>query len=107
MKILFDQGVPEPLRRALAGHDVHTAVEMGWSSLSNGDLLDSASGQSFDVFVTTDQNLRHQQNLTGRSLSILVLMTTSWPQIRPKSDTVLRAVEALRPGEYRELSFAP
>jgi hypothetical protein len=62
MKVLFDQGTPAPLRHALVGHSVSTAYEMGWAKLENGDLLNAADA-SFDVFVTTDQNLRYQQNL--------------------------------------------
>lgn len=64
MRVLFDQGTPAPLRGALTAHVVSTAYEMGWSALSNGDLLDAVEAQ-FDAFVTTDQNLRHQQNLAG------------------------------------------
>jgi hypothetical protein len=59
MRVLFDQGTPAPLRGALTGHLVSTAYEMGWSTLSNGDLLEAAETQ-FDAFVTTDQNLRYQ-----------------------------------------------
>lgn len=80
MRILFDQGTPAPLRRALTGHTVSTAYEMGWSELDNGALLQAAD-TDFDALVTTDQNLRHQQNLSSRRLAILVLPTTSWPQI--------------------------
>ncbi len=76
MRILFDQGTPAPLRHALTGHSVSTAYEKGWDQLGNGDLLNAAEA-AFDVFVTTDQNLRFQQNLTGRRLAILVLPTTS------------------------------
>jgi hypothetical protein len=80
MRILFDHGTPAPLRRTLVAHTVSTAYEMGWATLENGDLL-SAAEASFDAFITTDQNLRHQQNLTERRLAILVLPTTSWPKI--------------------------
>src|ERR1700690_1396036 len=79
MKILFDHGTPAPLRHQLAGHEISTAYEMGWAKLSNGDLL-AAAEKSFDAFITTDQNLRYQQNLAGRRLGILVLPTTSWPE---------------------------
>ena len=81
MRILLDQGTPAPLRTALVGHQVSTAHELGWAALSNGELL-AAAEDDFDVLVTTDRNLRHQQNLTGRRLSILVLPTTSWPRLR-------------------------
>jgi hypothetical protein len=65
-----------PLRQRLSGHEISTAYEMGWSKLSNGELL-AAAERSFDAFITTDQNLRHQQNLAGKRLAILVLPTTS------------------------------
>lgn len=60
MRILFDQGTPVPLRQTLTAHTVSTAYEMGWSALANGDLLDAAEG-NFDVFVTTDENLRYHK----------------------------------------------
>jgi hypothetical protein len=106
MRILFDQGVPNPLRYQLPTHQVSTAYEMGWSQLKNGDLLDQAEA-GFDVLITTDQNLHHQQNLAARSIAILVLTTTSWPIIRKHTADVAAAVDELKPGEYRQLSFAP
>jgi hypothetical protein len=66
MKILFDQGTPVPLRAALVGHTVETAYERGWSTLSNGSLPAAAEEASFDVLITTDQNLPSQQTLVGR-----------------------------------------
>jgi predicted nuclease of predicted toxin-antitoxin system len=101
MKILFDHGTPAPLRHALAGHSVSTAYEKGWADLDNGNLLESA-GKEFDILITTDQNLRYQQNLTGQRLAILVLPTTSWPKIQSNVQLVLDAVNALRPGEFSE-----
>jgi len=104
MKILFDQGTPAPLRHTLADHAVSTAYEMGWARLENGDLLNAAES-SFDAFVTTDQNLRHQQNLGARRLAVLVLPTTSWPVIQRHLPKVAAAVNALRPGDFVELNF--
>ena len=104
MKILFDHGTPAPLRRQLAGHEIATAFEMGWAKLSNGDLL-AAADKAFDVFITTDQNLRYQQNLGGRRLAILVLPTTSWPEIQNYMNKVVDAVNALKPGDFIELNF--
>ena len=104
MRILFDQGTPAPLRYALAPHEVSTAFELGWSKLENGDLLHAAEGR-FEVFITTDQNLRYQQNLTGRQLAIMVLPTTNWPEIQRHQAEVAAAVDALRPGDYRELRW--
>jgi len=104
MKILFDHGTPAPLRRHLAGHEVATAYEMGWAKLSNGDLL-AAAEITFAAFLTTDQNLRYQQNLAGRRLAILVLPTTSWPKIQKHTDQVIAGVNALKPGDFIELRF--
>ncbi len=102
MKILFDQGTPVPLRRSLPGHVVDTCAERGWSQLQNGDLLREAEAGSYDLFVTTDQNLRCQQNITGRRMAILVLLTTSWPRIQQRTADIAAAVEAIRPGDYLE-----
>ena len=103
--MLFDQGTPVPLRRVLPEHAVSTAFEMGWAQLSNGDLLDVAEG-SFDALVTTDQNLRYQQNLTGRRLAILVLPTTSWPVIQEHVTEIAAALGTLAEGDFRELAFS-
>jgi predicted nuclease of predicted toxin-antitoxin system len=106
VRILFDQGVPVPLRDFLRDHSVKTAYEMGWARLENGLLIDSAEG-AFDALITTDQNLRYQQNLTGRRLAVLVLPTTSWPQLQVHIVDVVAAVGGLHPGEFFELTFQP
>lgn len=105
MKLLFDQGTPKPLRRALSSHQVSTAFAEGWALLKNGDLLAVAEAAGFDAIITTDQSLRYQQNLAGRRLAIVVLMTTQWPHIQPEVDRVADAVDALTPGDYVELQF--
>ena len=104
MRVLFDQGTPDPLRRALTAHVVSTAYEMGWSVLSNGDLLDAAEAQ-FDAFVTTDQNLCYQQNLAGRRLAILVLPFASWPKLHSHVPSIVSAIDGLKPGDYVELAL--
>jgi predicted nuclease of predicted toxin-antitoxin system len=104
MRILFDQGTPAPLRRALTDHSVSTAYEMAWTRLSNGALLRAAEAQ-FDVLITTDQNFVHQQNITGNRLAVLVLPTTSWPKIRTHQALVAAAVNSLRPGDFVQLDF--
>lgn len=104
MKILFDQGTPAPLRHALAGHTICTAYEMGWADLDNGALLQAAE-REFSALITTDKNLRYQQNLTGRRLAIVVLPTTSWPRIQAHEVEVADAVSALRPGDFVALTF--
>jgi hypothetical protein len=105
MKVLFDQGTPVPLRRFLHPHAVDTADERGWSRLRNGDLLDQAETNHYDAFITTDTNLRYQQNLAKRVIRILVLTTTSWPRIREKTHEVQSALENLDEGGYFELEI--
>lgn len=103
MKILFDQGVPAPLRRFLPGHAVITAYEQGWSTLRNGDLIRAAETAGFQVFVTTDRNLKYQQNLKRRRMAIVVLLSTSWPKIRQIAAIVASGIEAARDGDYNEI----
>lgn len=93
MKILFDQGVPLPLRKHLVGHSVDTAFERGWDILDNGALLDSAEADGYQLLVTTDQNLRHQQNLGDRNLAVLVLLAASWPRIQENVSRVSAAID--------------
>ena len=76
MRVLFDQGTPVPLRNYLGEHEVATAAEMGWSRLSNGELLNAAEKQ-FDLLITTDQALHTQQNLSRRRLAVLILRFAS------------------------------
>ena len=103
MRILFDQGVPAPLRRLLSGHEVDTTFERGWSGLGNGVLLDRAESDGYQILVTTDQNLRHQQNLAGRQLAIMVLLAASWPRIERRVDVIRAVVERIQPGQYMEI----
>jgi len=103
MNILFDQGTPVPLRHFLQSHTVATTFELGWSSLSNGELLMRAE-PLFDLLITTDQQLRYQQNLRGRKLAVLVLMTTSWPRLRKRVQEICETVASMKEGDYREIN---
>jgi hypothetical protein len=103
VRILFDQGVPVPLRRAFTQHEVVTARERGWSQLKNGDLLDCAEAAGFAVLVTTDTNLKYRQNLGSRRIAVVVLTTTSWPRIQRGVDAVVAAVVSAAAGSYREV----
>ena len=105
MKILFDQGVPRPLRRYLTGHLVDTTAERGWSTLENGVLLDRAEEDGYQLLITTDQSLRHQQNFAGRKISILVLLSTAWPLIQLRVEEIQAVVNGMTPGEYKEVAI--
>jgi predicted nuclease of predicted toxin-antitoxin system len=104
LKVLFDQGTPAPLRRSLSNHQVATAHELGWSKLQNGRLISAAEEAGFEIFVTTDKHLKYQQNLIGRSLAIVVLLTTSWPRISRHLPAVVAAIDQAQRGSYVEVS---
>ena len=103
MRILFDQGTPVPLRRHLTGHVVDTVFERAWSTLSNGELPDVAEQEGYELLITTDQNLRYQQRLANRQLAILVLLSTSWPRIQLRIETIQAAIESIVAGGYQEI----
>ena len=103
MKELFDQGTPAPLRDHLPQHPVDTLAEKGWSDKDNGELLDLAEREGYEILVTTDQNLRHQQNLAGKQIGIVVLLSTAWPAISLRTREIYQAIATVRPGEIVEV----
>ena len=103
MKVLFDQGTPLPLRRHLPEHSVDTAAERGWSDLDNGALIDKAEEEGYEILITTDQNMRHQQNLGKRRLALVVLLSTAWPRIQLRTEEIRTAIDAVQPGESRDV----
>ena len=105
MNILFDQGTPVPLRRHLHPHSIDTVAERGWSSLVNGELLAAAIKDRYDVLVTTDQNLKHQQNLSGLDFGIVVLLSTSWPRISLEVEAIKLAIKKAAQGSLVEVPF--
>lgn len=105
MLVLFDHGTPRGLARSLAGHTVHRAKTRGWETLSNGELLARAEEAGFDVLVTTDKNIRHQQNPRGRKIAVVVLGNPLWPVLRLHAELVASAVNAATPGSYTEVDM--
>jgi hypothetical protein len=103
MRVLFDNGVPRGVASALSGHRVEEARDRGWDTLENGDLLDAAEAAGFDVFLTTDRDLRYQQNLTQRTIAIVLLGKGSWPLIRGYLSEVRSAVDASVSGSFVEV----
>ena len=91
------------MRRRLFGHEVDEARQHGWDRLSNGDLLVMAEEAEYDVLITTDQNMRRQQNMANRRVAIVVLMDTGWPRIARRTETVREALAGIGPGEVREV----
>ncbi len=73
MKILLDHNLDWRLGRHLPDYEVKTTHKMGWGLLKNGALLSEAEKDGFDVMLTSDSNIKHQQNLSFRSVSVVVL----------------------------------
>ena len=94
--------VPIGVRHFLSKREVRTFVEMNWRpQLENGELLKVAEASGFDVMVTADQNIRYQQNLAGRKLSLVVLGSNIWPVVRNHAASISERVDASTPGSYQ------
>src|SRR5207247_7179482 len=105
MRILFDNGTPRGVADALTDHIVEEARSRGWDTLGNGELLDAAEAAGFDVFVTTDRNIRYQQNLTNRRIAIVVLGRGRWRIIRTRLPEIAVAVATATPGTVTEVEI--
>jgi hypothetical protein len=78
MSVLFDHVTPAGIARVLRAHAVTKAKDLGWDTLSNGDLLREAERAGFDVLLTADKNMWYQQNLAERRIALIVLSTPRW-----------------------------
>lgn len=105
MRILFDNGTPRGVASALPGHVVEEVRLHGWDTLRNGELLDAAEAAGFELFLTTDRNIRYQQNLTGRRIAIVVLGKGRWRLIKPRLPEIAAAVDAATPGSFTEVDI--
>ena len=105
MKILFDNGTPNPIARSLAGHEVAFARQIGWHELRNGELLQQAEEAGYELLLTSDKNMRYQQNLSERTIAIVVLGNQQWPDVRLHVDRIAAAVDAATPGSYTEVEI--
>ena len=105
MKILFDHGTPAPLRAYIPEHAVDTAAEKGWAELSNGELLEQAESEEYELLITADQSVRYQQNLSRRRMAIIVLRSNRWPDVLLRVDDIRAALEPIQPRELREVEI--
>ena len=105
MRILFDHGVPKPIARSLTGHEVTFARRIGWHELGNGELIQRAEETGYDVLLSTDKNIRYQQNLASRKIAIVVLGNSQWPLVRLHLDKIAAALNACIPGSYTEIAI--
>jgi hypothetical protein len=105
MRVLLDECLPRKLKRSIVGHDLATVQERGWSSKKNGELLRLMDG-TVDVFLTSDQNLRYQQNLVTIGFSIIVLMVPDnrLPTLQPLMPQVQSLLDTITPGAVVEVA---
>ena len=105
MKILFDNGTPNPIARSLIGHQVAFARQIGWHELKNGELLQQAEDAGYELLLTSDKNLRYQQNLSARRIAVLVLGNQQWPDVSLHLERIAAAVNSATPGSYLEIEI--
>jgi hypothetical protein len=105
MGVLLDECVPGRLGRELAGHDVRTVPQEGWSGKENGELLSLMAAAGFEVLVTVDQGIRHQQNLRAAGVAVVVMVGASnrLADLVPLVPDVLAALSTVRPGDVVEV----
>jgi PIN like domain len=105
MRILLDECAPRPLKRELADYEIRTVVEMGWSGKKNGELLRLMSQEGFTILLTTDQNLRYQQNLQQAGVAVVVLVARSnrLPDLVHLIPDVRNVLNTITPGEVIEV----
>ncbi len=105
MLVLFDHGTPRSIARWLQGHIVVEAIARGWDRLSNGELLKAAEEAGFDLLLSTDKNIRYQQNLKDRRIALVILGNSQRPAVHRHIDRVIAAVNSATPGSYVEVDI--
>ncbi|HEY6340888.1 MAG TPA: hypothetical protein VIY49_05305 [Bryobacteraceae bacterium] len=106
MRCARQESAPQKLRLLIeGGHATFTAWFQGWSGLKNGPLLDAAEEAGFDLFITADQELSYQQNLTDRKIAIVVLSTNNWTLSKPTSSGLWPRLTQVTPGGYAEVEI--
>jgi predicted nuclease of predicted toxin-antitoxin system len=98
MRILFDHSVPAPLRHWLRDHLVETTAEHQWERLGNGELLNRAEAEGFDIVLTADKGFEYQQNLRHRRIAVVILSRGNWPDVKMNLRQIVDAVEAAKAG---------
>ena len=103
-RVLLDHCVPRPLAALLFGVTIATAKQMGWTQLKNGELLAIAESAGFDVLITSDKNLRYQQNLATRRIAIIEMPTNRLSQLPRYAPQVNSLLATIAPGTYEVLA---
>jgi len=96
-RILLDQNIPFPVARQLVGHDVVHTSQRSWGHLTNGDLWAAAQRNSFDIMISADRGILHEQNHTNRKIALVMLDTNRWPIVRQNLEAIRRTVADIEP----------
>ena len=108
MRLLLDECLPRRAKFffAEAGHECETVRDAGFSGKENGELIGLAENQ-FEVLITIDKNIRHQQNITGRNIAILIIRAASndLDDIRLQIPQALAALKTIKPGQIVEVGI--
>lgn len=106
MRVLLDHNLPHKLRSILAAGSAHefvTASFLGWGDLKNGELLQAAENAAFEVFVTGDRTLVHEQNLAVRKIADVALSANNWPIVKHFVPRILSVIDGVAPGAFAEV----
>lgn len=106
MKILFDNGTPRSVSICLSGHEITRARQIGWHELENGELIQLAEEAGYDLLLSTDKNIRYQQNLSNRKIALVVLSSQQWPDVQLHLDKIAAKVNEALPGSYAEVEIS-
>ena len=101
MKVLLDENLAHRLRKNLGGHEVFTVSYKGWAGLKNGELLGAAENDGIEVFLTGDQTLTYEQNLTGRAIAIVALSSVEWDILKHHLPLIVAAIDNALPGSFQ------
>ena len=105
MKILLDNNVPRLLAYNLPNHEVDTAFRRNWHTLTNGELLDRAESDEYELLITADQRIPYQQNLSSRNIGVLIITRNQRDEVSNAINAINHIVNAMNPGETRVLEI--
>jgi len=106
VKIILDECIPHIVKKRLPHFGIRTVQEMGWAGVKNGALLKQVEAQ-FDVFITTDKNIRYQQNLSGKKLAFIVLPTNQVPIFAKLISVIEATLATIQVGDFIEIPHPP
>jgi hypothetical protein len=104
LRVLLDENMPHQLRPHLSALDVSTAVYVGFGGFQNGELLRAAEDAGFDVLLTGDLSIEHQQNLAGRKIAIVSLSANNWRIVRNHIPSIAAAIATSQPGSFSRVN---